>query len=72
MNTCYQCNERLHSEIEQLPANNGQGFVQRYFCRNGHTGTLEGQAGTEEQQWGKYGEVWAPSERADAPDTVKL
>lgn len=72
MNTCYQCNERLHTETEQLPAGDGQGFVLRYFCSNGHTGTLEGQAGAEEHRWAKYGEVWAPKERADAPFTVKL
>lgn len=71
MKTCYQCGEKLHVDQERIPARKNQQFVVKYYCSQGHTGQIKGQAGTDETEWAHYGEVWQPEKRADAPNGVE-
>ncbi len=68
MKTCHQCGEKLHVDQERIPARKNQQFVVKYYCSQGHTGRIKGQAGTPETEWAHYGEVWSPRKRVDSPE----
>ncbi len=68
MKTCHKCGTRMWATQVKTPTGPKDSFKTRYDCANGHSGTLEGQAGTPESEWAHYGAVWPPSERADLPN----
>ena len=70
MKTCHKCNCRMWPTQTKTPTKENGAFSVRYDCANGHTGTVEGQAGTDESEWAHYGVVWGPDKRVDLGDGV--